>query len=309
MKKMIFYALCALGVLSLQSCQRDEIVRDNYVYVEKDVPVLNITRKYDITFNSAKVDCSVVWNSWEYYVPGSTTVGVLVSTRPNPTESGKFYTTYGLNKGITSFTTQLFDLKPNTKYYILGYADDIEMGYTSYSLQMDSIVTGDYIPVQNGLQYTGDMMVFYRDSYSGIEYDANYSNIVFYEDGAGIGHGEEIDYFANGPIAWQSSYFTYVENDENGTLTMTFPGNHDLDCTVFVTELNTDMFAGYYNGDVNDSFRLKKLTGFNDWFRYSADTFYGYESRGSNAKSVTRSAANIMVMSSFASQKVKMQRR
>lgn len=300
---LMMLAVCL--ALAFTSCESD----DNYHHgggggggggYDIKMPQLEVKRIYDVTWNAATVDSRVNnWGDWEYYSPDYSTLGVLVSMSSNPVEGGKFYTTYGLNKGVTDYTTDIFDLHPGTKYTVMAYADDAEMGYTVYS-DTKNFTTDPYEPTTGNMQFKGNLYACYTDEHGKI-FDADKSYIIFFEDGPNLGHGEEIDFYSDGPVVWESHFFTYVVSDEEMTFDMSFPGNHDFDCTIFVDKISESSMSGWLN-DNDHYFQLNYLSGFDEWFRYNPETSYGCQTRNEYAPARIRRALpkdkEIQIMSS-----------
>ena len=135
-------------------------------------------------------------------------------------------------------------------------------------------------------EWTGDMGMYYSfaDRYNRLwEVDAAYTNIRFFRDGSAHGHGDQIDFYNDGPYRYQIYYFQWRVVD--GVIQMRYNGSHQLDCDIYhwsigsdydeYTRQYRDVFAGYINNTTR--FLLFKLMDFN-WnnYGYNYDNYYGY---------------------------------
>ena len=134
-------------------------------------------------------------------------------------------------------------------------------------------------------EWTGDMGMFYSfaDRYDRVwEVDAAYTNIRFFRDGSTYGHGDQIDFYNDGPYRYQSYYFDW--RVINGVIQLRYHYDSNLDCDIYqwsitsdynpYTQVYTDVFAGYLNNRTR--FTLFKLDNFN-WNSYGYyDNYYGY---------------------------------
>ena len=110
-----------------------------------------------------------------------------------------------------------------------------------------------------------------------IYYDADYSNMRFYWDGGSRGHGEQIDFYRNGPYRWQSYYFQW--RVDRGILYLFYNYDHQLDCAIYDYYMDYNYFTGRINNADGGytNFKLFKLADFNSWGRYNPDYYYGFE--------------------------------
>lgn len=136
-------------------------------------------------------------------------------------------------------------------------------------------------------EWYGDMGMYYGfyDRYNHYcEVEASQTNIRFFRDGSNYGHGDQIDFYPNGPYRYQSYYFQWRVVD--GVIQMFYPYDSDnLNCNIYrwsissgydsYTRQNSYVFAGYINDRTR--FLLFKLTDFN-WsnYGYNYDSYYGY---------------------------------
>jgi len=133
-------------------------------------------------------------------------------------------------------------------------------------------------------EWTGDMGMFYRfeDRYKRTwEVYAAYTNVRFFRDGSDYGHGDQIDFYSDGPYRYQSYYFTW--RVVNGVIQMRYPYDPNLTCDIYHWSIsnNYDSYTRQYSyvfagriGQTN--FVLFKLTDFS-WNTYGYSNYYGYD--------------------------------
>ena len=105
------------------------------------------------------------------------------------------------------------------------------------------------------------------------EFDACYSDIVFYPDHdyATHGYGKQVDWYDEGP--YEKQYYRFTWEIVNGVLYLDYPYDHDLDASIYDYYMDRDYFTGYF-GNSNFKFRLHKIADFYDWSCYYDDYYY-----------------------------------
>jgi hypothetical protein len=123
-------------------------------------------------------------------------------------------------------------------------------------------------------EWTGDWKMSYTTN-RGHTYRADYTDIVFYRDGAHGGYGYQVDFYSFGPYSEIYSRFTW--SIENGTIYIDYPDDHRYDTVVYEYGLSDRSFYGYL-GDSRLRFSFTKIVGFhwNDYYTYDGRVYDYY---------------------------------
>ena len=125
-------------------------------------------------------------------------------------------------------------------------------------------------------QWTGDFGMYYDYEYRGRVYsfDADYTDIVFYPqyDFATYGWGKQVDYYYDGPYAYQ--YYRFYWSVDRGIIYLRYPYAPELNTTISDYRMNNDRLTGWFEG-TNSRFSLYKIVDYYDWTPYVE--VYGYE--------------------------------
>lgn len=125
-------------------------------------------------------------------------------------------------------------------------------------------------------QWTGNFGMYYDYEYRGRVYsfDADYTDIVFYPqyDFATYGWGKQVDYYYDGPYAFQ--YYRFYWNVDRGVIYLRYPGAPELNAVISDYRMNNDRLTGWFEG-TDSRFSLYKLVDYYDWTPYVE--VYGYE--------------------------------
>lgn len=150
--------------------------------------------------------------------------------------------------------------------------------------------------------WKGDLNMYYgiedhRGNY--FEFDAEYSDIVFYPDYdfATHGYGKQVDWYLEGP--YEKQYYRFYWEILDGVLYLDYPHDPELDTAVYEYYMGRDYFSGYFkNSDYK--FRLYKITDYYDWSCYHDDYMYwersGYYSTRSADEDSTDAAPEFKVV-------------
>jgi len=125
-------------------------------------------------------------------------------------------------------------------------------------------------------QWGGNFGMYYTDHW-GREWDASFTVLEFYNNGWGAsGTGQQCDYYDDGPFAYQ--YYRFNWRIDNGIITISYPGAHELDTEIYNYRMSYRFFDGYFR-NTGSYFSLKKYSDPN-WNRYSnyGDYYYYYNS-------------------------------
>lgn len=122
-------------------------------------------------------------------------------------------------------------------------------------------------------QWTGDLNVYC--SYNGRNYEASYTDIVFYPDynGATHGYGYQVDFFAQGPYERVNHKFKWEVR--KGVVELDYYHNSYLDTRIRDYNMDNRYFEGYF-GDSDVRFKLHKIENYYDWTPYFDNYNYSY---------------------------------
>jgi len=122
-------------------------------------------------------------------------------------------------------------------------------------------------------EWEGDFGMKYSHSRYGV-FNSYDTQIVFYPDYefATHGYGKQIDYYEDGPYEYR--YHTFNWSVRNEVITLTYPGDHNLDVDIYDYSMSGNYFSGYFQ-NTNKHFRLKKI-GEISWNGYSGNYDYHY---------------------------------
>lgn len=128
-------------------------------------------------------------------------------------------------------------------------------------------------------EWRGDFGMFYDYEYYGRVYtfDSYDTRIVFYPDHdyATYGYGKEVDYYEQGPYAYQ--YYRFRWYMDRGNLYLEYPYDPSLNTVIRDYHMSSSSFYGYF-GDTSNRFYLRKIADYYDWGYYNGD--YLYDPRG-----------------------------
>ena len=129
-------------------------------------------------------------------------------------------------------------------------------------------------------KWKGDWGMYYVYEYRGHEmiFNCYDTHIEFFPDYdmATSGYGRQIDYYDDGPYAYQYYYFHWSVRD--GVIYLSYPGNRELNTSISEYSMTSNVFTGYFI-DAHDRFRLYKWADYYDWSPYN--TYYSFSLRPS----------------------------
>ena len=143
-------------------------------------------------------------------------------------------------------------------------------------------------------EWTGDFGMYYemQDPRTGRWYtfDANETNLVFYphHEYATYGTGQQVDYYSEGPYAYQ--YYDFDWEVRNGVVYLHYPYDPELNVAIRDYRMSSSTFSGWIG---NVHFKLYKLRDFY-WGNYGGGYGYGWNDNwywGDYYYSKTRGAA------------------
>ncbi len=125
-------------------------------------------------------------------------------------------------------------------------------------------------------QWTGDFGMFYeiQDRWGNWHrFDSYDTDLVFYPDYdyATHGTGKQVDYYREGPYAYQYYYFDW--SVRNGVVYLTYPYDPELNTAIYNYSMNHDYFSGRFDGS-SSTFRLRKLVDYYNWDYYHGNYMY-----------------------------------
>lgn len=129
-------------------------------------------------------------------------------------------------------------------------------------------------------EWTGDFGMYYNYRYAGRTYTfwADYTNIVFYPRyaGATYGTGKQVDYYYDGPYAYE--YHSFNWEIRAGIVYLDYPSDRSLNTSIYDYRMTNSSFYGYF-GDSNESFSLRKIADYYDWTPY-VNTYGNHHNTG-----------------------------
>lgn len=128
--------------------------------------------------------------------------------------------------------------------------------------------------------WNGNLNMFYGYDSHGYyhEFDASYSDIVFYPDYdyATHGYGKQVDWYDDDfclecqrhhPGLYKRQYYHFDWEIHNGVIYLDYPSNPELNTAIYDYRMDRDYFSGYFEGS-KYKFRLRKIADYYDWSCY-----------------------------------------